>query len=90
MRYVNWRQEIAAKGYQPGGQKLADGSGKFLQGKGNALSIADGPFTEAKEVVSGYFTIQAKSYDEALAVAKTCPHLDYGSLELREIEHVGG
>lgn len=91
MRYMRWREEIAAQGYQPGGQKLADNPGHFLPRHGSApLASADGPFAEAKEAVSGYFLIHAKNYDDAVAVARTCPHLDYGSIEVREIDRIEG
>ena len=92
MRYMHWRNQIAGQGFQPGGQKLADNPGHFLARHGSAATLAhvDGPFAEAKEVVSGYFTIHAPDYDAALAVARTCPHLQYGSIEVREIERLDG
>ena len=42
------------------------------------LSVTDGPFSEAKEVIGGIFTIDADSYDQAVEISKDCPHLKYG------------
>jgi hypothetical protein len=40
---------------------------------GGVKAVTDGPFTEAKEVVGGYWIIQARSKDEAVEWAKRCP-----------------
>jgi hypothetical protein len=47
--------------------------------------VTDGPFTETKELVGGYWIIQAKSKDEALEWAKRCPIGGDVVLELRRI-----
>jgi hypothetical protein len=39
----------------------------------NEASVTDGPFTEAKEVVGGYWLIQARSKEEAVEWASRCP-----------------
>jgi hypothetical protein len=41
--------------------------------EGHAARVVDGPFAEAKEVVGGYWIIQARSTEEALEWAKRCP-----------------
>jgi hypothetical protein len=43
--------------------------GKRVRLKGGKLQVLDGPFTETKEVVGGYALIEAKSSDEAMALA---------------------
>jgi hypothetical protein len=49
----------------------------------------DGPFAEAKEVIGGYFVIQAADYAEAVRLSTECPHLRYGGrIELREIHQL--
>ena len=48
--------------------------------------MADGPFAESKEAIGGYFLLQADDLDEAVAVAKQCPALEYGStVEVRPV-----
>lgn len=44
--------------------------------KGREAKVVDGPFTEAKEVVGGYWIIQARSTTEAVEWAKRCPGVD--------------
>jgi hypothetical protein len=59
---------LSLDGLQPpaeGGSVSFDGEGKE--------TVTDGPFTEAKEVVGGYWLIQARSKEEALEWASRCP-----------------
>ena len=44
--------------------------GKRIRLTGGKLTVIDGPFTETKEVIGGYAVVDAKSNDEALALAK--------------------
>lgn len=85
-RYIAWREEVAARGHMVGGQKLRDGEGRVMRANNGKVSVTDGPFAEAKEVVAGFFHIQAESYEQAVDIARTCPHLDFGTIEVREIE----
>lgn len=87
--YVAWRHKIAAEGKLIGGEKLKDEGGRHLSGHNGSLRVTDGPYTEAKELIGGYFAISAANYDEAVETASGCPHLKYGGrIELREIEAV--
>lgn len=52
------------------------------------LVVTDGPFTESKEIVSGYFIVEAKDRREAVALAKKCPHLAIGAIEVRQIMEI--
>jgi hypothetical protein len=50
------------------------------------LSVTDGPFTEAKEVVGGFAILQAKSKAEAIQLAKDfLSHVGEGECELRQL-----
>jgi len=88
-RYVAWREDVAAKGHMLGGQKLRDGEGRVIRGAQEKSSVTDGPFAEAKEVIAGFFHIQAAGYDQAVEIARTCPHLEFGTIEVREVEPTG-
>jgi hypothetical protein len=48
----------------------------------------DGPFAEAKEVVGGYWMIQAKSKDEAVEWAKRAPMSDGEIIEVRQVQEM--
>jgi hypothetical protein len=46
----------------------------------------DGPYSETKEVLGGYYTIEAASYEEAVLRANDHPHLEYGgTIEVRQV-----
>lgn len=49
-------------------------------------TVTDGPFTEAKEVLGGYWMIKVKSRDEAIAWAKKCPGGDNEVIEIRQVQ----
>lgn len=48
-----------------------------------SLKVQDGPFAEAKEMVSGAFIIDVPDLDAALAWAERCPAAQYGVIEVR-------
>ncbi len=83
-RYVKWREENSK--HVTSGQKLADGQGRVMRKAGGALSVSDGPFMEAKEVLGGFFVLAVEDYAAAQTVASTCPHLEFGSIEIRQME----
>lgn len=85
-RYVDWRNRLEADGRLVASDKLADGEGRVVAQNGSGLTVKDGPFVEAKEAVAGYFQVRAASYDDAVDLCRDCPHLDYGSIEVRAIE----
>jgi hypothetical protein len=52
---------------------------------GGKATVTDGPFTEAKELVGGYWLIQAKSKEEAVEWASRCPAADGDTIEVRQV-----
>jgi len=52
---------------------------------GGKPKVTDGPFTEAKEVIGGYWMIQVKSKEEAVEWASRCPASDDEVIELRQV-----
>lgn len=83
--YSTWTQRMAEAGKLTTGVKLRDGVGRRV-GKDAAGRLMDGPFTETKDVVGGYFVVSAPNLDGALAIARDCPHVANGWIEVREIE----
>jgi hypothetical protein len=51
--------------------------------------VLDGPFAESKEVIAGYFVIEAADVGEAVQIAARCPNAAFGSVEIREIVPMG-
>jgi len=58
---------------------------KFSGGKPN---VTDGPFTESKELVGGYWMIQVKSKEEAVEWAQRAPMLDGDIIEVRQVQEI--
>jgi hypothetical protein len=54
----------------------------FADGK---ASVTDGPFAEAKEMIGGYWMIEAKSKDEAVQWASRCPAAPGDVIEVRQV-----
>jgi hypothetical protein len=55
---------------------------------GGKPMVTDGPFTEAKEVLGGYWMIEVTSRDEAIAWAKRCPASDNEIIEIRQVQEM--
>jgi hypothetical protein len=64
--------------------RLGPDPGKVLRSQGS-VRVTDGPYSETKEVLGGYYTIEAANYDEAVRLAREHPHLEYGgTIEIRQ------
>ena len=88
-KYTEWGGSLGAAGKMVNGHKLTEDGGKRLSRAGNKLAVTDGPYTEAKEVVGGIYLVRAKDYNEAAEIASTCPHLQFGRIEVRQIDFMG-
>jgi hypothetical protein len=86
-KYRAWTE----KPFTKGSLRLAPDAGRVLRPQeGGAPRAADGPFVESKEVLGGYYIIDAANYDEAVQIAKDHPHLEYGGIvEVRKAWEAG-
>jgi hypothetical protein len=88
-RYMSWAESLGAKGKLAGGEKLTAGGVRLVKVKDGKPVVSDGPYAELKDVVGGYFVIEAKDQAEAEAIAKDCPHVAISAanwIEIRPIE----
>jgi hypothetical protein len=69
---------LAAEGLQ------ASSKGVRVKFSGNERTVIDGPFTETKELVAGFWLIQVKSKEEAIEWAKRIP-FETGEVEIRQV-----
>lgn len=86
-RYTAWFANLRRSDRCLATNKLADLQGRVVRKNGSGVVVMDGPYAE-KEVLGGYFVVEADSYDEAVAMTKDCPHYDFGSIEVRLIENM--
>lgn len=54
--------------------------------RGGAKLVTDGPYAETKEMIGGFFLVDVKDREEALAVAAAWPSARFGTIEVRPIE----
>ncbi|MFO1082817.1 MAG: YciI family protein [Reyranellaceae bacterium] len=74
-RYMAWADGLRQQGRLVGGEKLKAGGVRHLRLADGKPVASDGPYAEAKDVVGGYFVIEARDPAEAEAIAGGCPHL---------------
>ena len=65
-------------------------TGSRVRFEGGRPTVTDGPFTEAKELIGGYWIIQASSREEAVEWARRCPAEDGDMIEVRPIQQYPG
>jgi hypothetical protein len=87
-RFGKWRESLTAGGHKPEGQKLRDGTGRQMKQTDGKLIVTDGPYAETREILGGYFAFDAENFDQAVELAKGCPVLPFGPIEIREIERM--
>ena len=88
-KYKAWGERLRDAGRIAGGNKLEDGTGRMMRGTGAQVRISDGPFTETKDVIGGFYILKAASYEEAVDLCRDCPHLEYGGgIEIRRVQVV--
>jgi hypothetical protein len=76
---------LAAEGLHPSSK------GARVKFSGTKRTVIDGPFTEAKELIAGFWIIQVKSKDEAIEWVKRCPNPFEGEseIEIRQVFDFG-
>ncbi len=82
-KWFAWVEKLTKEQRYVSGEALLPG-GKTITGI--KKTVTDGPFTESKELVGGYFVVHAKNLDEAVTMAKECPDYELGGIvEVREV-----
>ncbi len=87
-RVGEYAMGLLGDGVLTGGSPLRQEAKKIRTREG-AQRVLDGPFAESKEVIAGYFLIEAPDIDAAVAIAARCPNTEFGSVEVREIVPMG-
>ncbi len=82
-KYKDWVKKLSLGDHLICADKLKTGQGRVIHGTDHV--VTDGPYCEAKEVVGGFWLINANSYAQAVEFGKELP-FGRGTLEVREIE----
>ena len=80
-KYMAWGK----RPYVVQGKRLGTDLGRVLKASNGKPRATDGPYSETKEVLGGIYLIEAKDYDEAVERTLDHPHLEHGTIELRQL-----
>lgn len=84
--YSGWARDLSRRGLLVGGEKLKD-EVNVLNTAGDGLKVSEQRTNLSEGGIAGYFLLPSGDYDQALSIARTCPHLKHGgAVELRQIE----
>ena len=84
--FGKFSQDLAASGKNLGGNRLKDvDSATTVRVRDGKRLVTDGPFAETKEQLGGYYLVEAKDLDEAIAIAAKIPSARLGSVEVRPV-----
>jgi hypothetical protein len=82
-KWMAWIDKLNSTGRYVAGEPLLPG-GKLITGK--KKTVTDGPYTEGKEVVGGFFLINAEDMNEAVKICDDYPDYEYGgSIQVRQV-----
>ena len=82
-KWLAWVEKLTKDGRYLSGEPLLP-EGKVVSGKNKP--VTDGPYSESKEVIGGFFLIEAKDFNEACEIAKDCPDFEFGGfVEIRQV-----
>jgi hypothetical protein len=74
-KWMAWIDKLAKAGKYEGGEPLQP-TGKIITGSNK--TVTDAAFAEGKEIIGGYFIVNAADYDEAVALCDDYPDYDNG------------
>ena len=84
--YTKYTEDLKKAGVMLGGDALLPtATGARIRIRDNKKSVVDGPFTETKEVLGGYYVLKVGSKAEAVELASKCPGALYGTIEIVQI-----
>jgi hypothetical protein len=84
--YVEFTKSIVQAGQFKAADRLRPVStASTVRVRNGKVMVTDGPFAETREQLGGYYLIEGKNLDEALAVAARIPGAKHGSIEVRPI-----
>jgi hypothetical protein len=85
-RMLRYTDSLKARGVLVASDSLRhDSRGVRLTVRGGKRTVIDGPFTESKEFIGGFFLLSVDTRDEALAFAGECPAAEWATVEVREV-----
>jgi hypothetical protein len=85
-RMLAFTEDLKARGVLKASDALrSDAEGVRIEARGGKRTILDGPFAESKEIVGGFFLIDCRTKEQAIAIANECPAAEWATVEVREV-----
>jgi hypothetical protein len=85
-QYVDFTKSIVQAGQFRAGERLKPvTTASTVRVRSGKTAITDGPYAETREQLGGYYLVDAKDLDEAIAIAARIPSARFGSVEVRPI-----
>lgn len=83
---LRFGEALAKRGVLIAAESLMDDSrGVRVSIRDGETQLRDGPFTESKEMVGGFFLLDTASQEEAIEIARQCPAATFATVEVREL-----
>ncbi|MGB6604935.1 MAG: YciI family protein [Steroidobacteraceae bacterium] len=83
-RMVEWSEHLKSRKLLLGVNSLKTEATRLAVRAGSSRRT-DGPFTESKELIGGYFLVDCRTRAEAVELAQNCPAAQWATMEVREI-----
>jgi hypothetical protein len=84
-RMLEYSAKLKARGVLRASQSLTtDTQGVRVRVRDGKRTLLDGPFSESKEMVGGYFILDCATREEAVAIASEVPAAQWATIEVRE------
>lgn len=83
--HVALYEELTASGELVGTQALSTVGAQTVRVQDGVPAVTDGPFTEAKELLAGYYLVDCASRDRAVEIAGRLPEAPYSPIEVRRV-----
>ena len=83
-RMVRFTEDLKARGLLTASDSLrSDADGVRVRVRDGKRTLVDGPFSESKEIVGGFFLLSCETREEAVAIASQCPAAEWATVEVR-------
>ncbi len=87
--YMAFTQDLTKSGKNKGGNPLEQSTtATTVRVRDGKTVVTDGPFAETKEQLGGYYLVEAKDLDDAIAIAARIPGAKHGSIEVRPVRKI--
>ena len=83
-RMLRYTEDLRARGLLSASDSLrSDADGVRIRVRDGKRVLVDGPFSESKELVGGFFLLNCETREQAVAIASECPAAEWATVEVR-------